>query len=51
MCSGHKVKNEQGETPDCDTECDPMTSEPNAEHTECGNILTLLIQVCFLQVQ
>ena len=35
-CTGTRIKRLQGDAVDCDTECDPAKSKPNAEHTECG---------------
>ena len=35
-CPGNTIKPSQGDALDCDTECDPTSSDPNADHTECG---------------
>ena len=43
LCPDNTIKAEQGDAAKCDVECVKST-EPNDEHTECGNNLTLRIE-------
>ena len=36
ICPANRIKVEQGDAANCDVECAEST-EPNDEHTECGN--------------
>ena len=38
LCHDNRIKPDQGDSSDCDTECDAESEQPNEDHTQCGKM-------------